>query len=121
MRELYCSLIISSPCVNAAWSEAVEQQAFDRVYRLGQTREVLIERIVIEDTVEDRILALQKKKKAQADAALGDRRREELHSALGGLLRALQLLKRTYSTGLNVEELASCEIPMNVLKLCVTN
>ena len=48
--------------LDLGWSEAVENQAFDRVHRLGQTRPVFVERLVIADTVEDRVLALQEKK-----------------------------------------------------------
>ena len=47
------------------WSEAVENQAFDRVHRLGQTRPVLVQRLVISNTVEDRVLALQERKVGQ--------------------------------------------------------
>ena len=48
--------------LDLGWSEAVENQAFDRVHRLGQTRPVFVERLVIANTVEDRVLALQEKK-----------------------------------------------------------
>lgn len=48
--------------LDLGWSEAVENQAFDRVHRLGQTRPVVVHRLVIKDTVEDRVLALQEKK-----------------------------------------------------------
>ncbi|KAJ3559162.1 hypothetical protein NM688_g505 [Phlebia brevispora] len=58
--------------LDLGWSEAVEAQAFDRVHRLGQSREVFVERLVIADTVEDRILALQERKKLLADCSLGE-------------------------------------------------
>jgi SNF2 family DNA or RNA helicase len=45
-------------------------QAFDRAYRLGQTRDVRIYKLVIAQSVEQRILELQKKKSALAKAAL---------------------------------------------------
>lgn len=48
--------------LDLGWSEAVESQAFDRVHRLGQTRPVFVDRLVIQDTVEDRVLALQERK-----------------------------------------------------------
>ena len=41
------------------WNPAVEDQAADRAHRLGQTRPVLVYRLVAQDTVEERILALQ--------------------------------------------------------------
>ncbi|KAI0790352.1 SNF2 family N-terminal domain-containing protein [Abortiporus biennis] len=58
--------------LDLGWSEAIESQAFDRVHRLGQTREVLVDRLIIQDTVEDRVLALQERKKNLADGSLGE-------------------------------------------------
>lgn len=58
--------------LDLGWSEAVEAQAFDRVHRLGQLREVVVERLVINNTVEDRVLALQERKKVLADCSLGE-------------------------------------------------
>jgi SNF2 family DNA or RNA helicase len=52
------------------WNPAVEDQAADRVHRLGQERPVLVYHLVAEDTVEERILALQAHKRALSDAAL---------------------------------------------------
>lgn len=48
--------------LDLAWSEAVENQAWARAHRLGQNKHVFVERLVIENTVEDRILGLQKEK-----------------------------------------------------------
>jgi SNF2 family DNA or RNA helicase len=52
------------------WNPAVEDQAADRAHRIGQERPVLVYRIVARDTVEERILALQERKRALAEAAL---------------------------------------------------
>ena len=52
------------------WNPAVEDQAADRAHRIGQTRPVIVHRLVAEDTVEGRILELQGRKRALADAAL---------------------------------------------------
>jgi SNF2 family DNA or RNA helicase len=54
------------------WNPAVEEQAADRAHRIGQDRPVLVHRIVAKDTVEEGILALQEKKRALAQAAVGD-------------------------------------------------
>ena len=48
--------------LDLAWSRAVESQAWDRVHRLGQIRSVNVQRLVIAETVEDRIMALQERK-----------------------------------------------------------
>ncbi|HWM85938.1 MAG TPA: DEAD/DEAH box helicase, partial [Kofleriaceae bacterium] len=53
------------------WNPAAEDQAADRAHRIGQERPVLIYRLVAQDTVEERLLALQVRKRALADAALG--------------------------------------------------
>ncbi|WP_407655683.1 DEAD/DEAH box helicase [Amycolatopsis rhabdoformis] len=52
------------------WNPAVEDQATDRAYRIGQTRPVQVHRLVAEGTVEDRIAALLREKRALADAVL---------------------------------------------------
>lgn len=54
------------------WNPAVEQQAADRAHRIGQDRPVFVHRIVAKDTVEEKILVLQEKKRQLAAAALGD-------------------------------------------------
>jgi superfamily II DNA or RNA helicase len=54
------------------WNPAVEDQAADRAHRIGQERPVTIYRLIAADTVEERILALQEKKRALGEAALGD-------------------------------------------------
>jgi hypothetical protein len=52
------------------WNPAVEEQAADRAHRLGQDRPVLVYHLVAEATVEERILALQARKRALSDAVL---------------------------------------------------
>jgi SNF2 family DNA or RNA helicase len=53
------------------WNPAVEEQAFDRAHRIGQDKPVFVYRLVAADTVEERILALQREKRALADLAAG--------------------------------------------------
>jgi superfamily II DNA or RNA helicase len=52
------------------WNPAVEEQATDRAYRIGQTRPVQVHRLVTEGTVEERIAALLATKRELADAVL---------------------------------------------------
>ena len=52
------------------WNPAVEQQATDRAHRIGQERPVFAWRFVSEGTVEERVLAMQDRKRALADAVL---------------------------------------------------
>ena len=53
------------------WNPAAEDQAADRAHRIGQDRPVFVYRLVAQDTVEERILALQAQKRGLAEAALG--------------------------------------------------
>jgi len=50
------------------WNPAVEQQATDRAYRIGQDKPVFVYKLVTADTVEERILQLQQQKQALADS-----------------------------------------------------
>lgn len=52
------------------FSQFVEEQAIDRVHRLNQTIDVKIYKITIKDTVEERILELQERKRQLANATL---------------------------------------------------
>jgi len=69
-------------CVDLWWNAAVELQAFDRVHRLGQKKEVFVTRCMIKGTVEERMLELQQQKLHLAKTALGEGR-----LALGRLTR----------------------------------
>lgn len=53
------------------WNPAVEEQATDRAYRIGQTQSVQVHRLIAEGTVEDRIGEMLLAKRALADAVLG--------------------------------------------------
>ncbi|MCH2211166.1 MAG: SNF2 family helicase [Fuerstiella sp.] len=52
------------------WNPAVEAQAIDRAHRVGQTKTVFAYRMICRDTVEEKILQLQKQKRELADAIL---------------------------------------------------
>ena len=52
------------------WNPAIEDQASDRAYRIGQQKPVTIYRIIAADTIEEKIIALHKSKKNMADALL---------------------------------------------------
>jgi len=53
------------------WNPAVEEQAFDRAHRIGQEKPVFVYRLVAAETVEERILDLQKEKRSLAELAAG--------------------------------------------------
>ncbi|EKM61302.1 uncharacterized protein PHACADRAFT_247815 [Phanerochaete carnosa HHB-10118-sp] len=75
------------------WNPAVENQAVDRIHRLGQTRPVTTVKLIIEKSIEDRLLAVQRKKTELANMTLSQnyskaeilqRRMEELNQLFGG-------------------------------------
>ncbi|THH02609.1 hypothetical protein EW026_g285 [Hermanssonia centrifuga] len=75
------------------WNPAVENQAVDRIHRLGQTRPVTTIKLIIENSIEARLLEVQKKKTELANMTLGQnyskaellqRRMEELNQLFGG-------------------------------------
>ncbi|MCX5383094.1 DEAD/DEAH box helicase [Streptomyces sp. NBC_00083] len=53
------------------WNPAVEEQATDRAYRIGQTQPVQVHRLIAEGTVEERIAEMLEEKRRLADAVLG--------------------------------------------------
>ena len=54
------------------WNPAVENQAIDRTHRIGQTRKVMAYRLLIKDSIEEKIRALQKQKSSLANDVLGE-------------------------------------------------
>ena len=58
--------------VDPWWNPAVEQQAIDRTHRIGQTKNILAYRMICKDTIEDKILQLQEKKRLLAKDLITD-------------------------------------------------
>ena len=54
------------------WNPAVENQAIDRTHRIGQARKVMAYRLLIKDSIEEKIRALQKQKSSLANDVLGE-------------------------------------------------
>ena len=64
------------------WNPAVEAQAVDRAHRIGQTSTVMVYRLVASDTIEQKVVALQQRKRELFASVIdGD-------GALGGALTA---------------------------------
>jgi SNF2 family DNA or RNA helicase len=54
------------------WNPAAENQAIDRAHRIGQTKNVMVYRYVAEGTIEQKVLALQKRKAELFDSLMSD-------------------------------------------------
>ncbi|BHH85970.1 DEAD/DEAH box helicase [Desulforhopalus sp. 52FAK] len=68
------------------WNPAVEDQASDRAHRIGQQRPVTIYRLVVKDSIEEKIVSLHKEKRALADSLLTG-------SDISGKMSTSELLK----------------------------
>ena len=58
--------------VDPWWNPAVEQQAIDRTHRIGQTKNIFAYRMICKDTIEDKILQLQERKRILAKELIAD-------------------------------------------------
>jgi SNF2 family DNA or RNA helicase len=59
------------------WNPAAESQAADRAHRIGQDKPVFVYKLVTENTVEEKIIAMQERKRALADSIYSDKAKEK--------------------------------------------
>ncbi len=59
------------------WNPAVEAQAADRAHRIGQDKPVFVYKLITENTVEEKMVAMQERKRALADGIYGEGTKEE--------------------------------------------
>ena len=59
--------------INLGWAPAIEDQAVDRVHRLGQTRKTTVWRLVVEGTIEERVLDIQTEKRRLVSEAFQEK------------------------------------------------
>jgi len=79
------------------WNPSTEDQAIDRVHRIGQTRNVVVIKFLIEGSVEERVMDLQAKKRELMEKAFGVERQsretrkesrvDDINFLLSGLVR----------------------------------
>ena len=71
------------------WNPAVENQATDRAYRIGQNKAVFVYKLLIENSIEEKILELQKKKEAISNGIYSNKEQESINGE--ELLKLLSL------------------------------
>ena len=68
--------------LDPAWNPSTEEQCFDRIHRLGQTRDVVVTKLVMKGSIEQRMLEIQDKKRNLISGAFrqteGERRRQRI-------------------------------------------
>jgi SWI/SNF-related matrix-associated actin-dependent regulator of chromatin subfamily A3 len=77
------------------WAPAIEDQAVDRVHRLGQQRETKVFRLVVEDSVEERVLGIQDEKRRLMSLAFAEKdsdKRKKKRAAGAGVQDLMRLL-----------------------------
>lgn len=74
------------------WNPAVEEQAMDRVHRIGQTRDVKVVKMVAKDSIDERILLLQEKKQKLAKEAFRKKGKDDKREVNLDDLRTLMSL-----------------------------
>ncbi|KAI9457065.1 SNF2 family N-terminal domain-containing protein [Russula earlei] len=88
------NLTVANRVINMdlSWNFAAESQAYDRVHRLGQEKDVFVKRLVVENTIEERMLRLQDVKTGLADAALGEGTGVKLHKLSVKEIQAVRVI-----------------------------
>ena len=73
------------------WAPAIEDQAVDRVYRLGQTRPCTVWRLVMEETIEERVLSIQAEERKLVGKAVQEETKggKEKNTRMGDILKLL--------------------------------
>lgn len=75
------------------WAPAIEDQAVDRVHRLGQTRPCTVWRLVMEGSIEERVLDIQSEKRKLVGKAFQEKAkgRKEETTRMGDILKLLEM------------------------------
>ncbi|KAF8824539.1 hypothetical protein HHX47_DHR8000079 [Lentinula edodes] len=88
--------------MDLSWNYAAESQAYDRAHRIGQEKPVFVKRLVVRNTIEERMLQLQDVKVGLAEAALGEGTGHKLNKlSMKDIKFLFGMTKNNTSTGNN--------------------
>ncbi|KAI7352601.1 hypothetical protein KC354_g11919 [Hortaea werneckii] len=65
-------------CLDPWWNNAVEQQAFCRVFRIGQTKETEMVRFVVSNTIDSAMMAMKERKTEEIDQVMEEARKKDI-------------------------------------------
>ncbi|XP_075873771.1 helicase-like transcription factor isoform X2 [Nelusetta ayraudi] len=77
--------------MDPAWNPASEEQCIDRCHRLGQTRKVVVTKFIVKDSVEERMVEIQRKKQGLLEKAFGSTSSERKTSRINDVKQLLEL------------------------------
>ncbi|KAH6613977.1 SNF2 family N-terminal domain-containing protein [Boeremia exigua] len=77
------------------WNQASEQQAFCRVFRIGQQDETFMTRMCVKNTVDERLIEMQTEKQREIDEVMEDRGRKTQHLEISDLMRLFGNIEQT--------------------------
>ncbi|KAL1628748.1 hypothetical protein SLS54_001436 [Diplodia seriata] len=80
--------------VDPWWNSALEQQAFCRVFRIGQTQETTMSRFVVAGTIDEKLINMQDAKKEQIDRVMGDSKAQHENLTMDQLMNLFGPVER---------------------------
>ncbi|XP_061598880.1 helicase-like transcription factor [Cololabis saira] len=77
--------------MDPAWNPATEEQCIDRCHRLGQTKKVVVTKFIVKDSVEEKMVEIQKRKQDLVDKAFGSATTDKKTSRMDDIRALMEL------------------------------
>ncbi|KAK8160923.1 SNF2 family N-terminal domain-containing protein, partial [Phyllosticta citrichinensis] len=85
--------------VDSWWNLGLEQQAFGRVFRIGQNRACSLTKLTVQGTIDEEMIAMQNRKQAQIDSVMGDEKSEGKKLSIVEMMRLFGRVEEDEGTG----------------------